>query len=142
MWDLQAACVPLVPQVSSENLSAITSKLVLIAEVDDVHVGFCIAFIKEVSSAPIFIQAVAVAPQAQQRGVGLELLLAVAGRAPERDIAMATQDTNVPARTLNERFAEALNSEIKRVTLGTYADADLAIRRGQGYRSWRIQRPG
>lgn len=140
MWDLQAVCVPLVPQTLSKNVSSIEERLVLIAAIENVHVGFCIALINQIPSDPVFIQVVAVAPPLRRRGIGLALLATAAERAPERNVAMATQDINFPARAMNERFADTLNARIDRVRLGIYKDADLAIRRGQGYRPWLIQR--
>ncbi|MGL3808150.1 GNAT family N-acetyltransferase [Paeniglutamicibacter sp. R2-26] len=123
-----------------ENASKITEQLVLLAEIDGVHVGFCVSAPGLQDSDPLFIQVVAVAPEAQRRGVGLALLTAAAKREPRRDIALATQDDNVAARSLNEQFAKSIGASIRRVRLGTYRDGDLGIRRGLGYRAWVIQR--
>lgn len=140
MKDLQVLCSPISVRSVRENASTITDRLVLLAEIDGVHVGFCVSFPGFEDSDPLFIQIVAVAPDAQRRGVGLALLTAAAEREPLRNIALATQDDNVAARSLNEQFANSIGASIRRVSLGTYRDCDLGIRRGLGYRAWFIQR--
>jgi ribosomal protein S18 acetylase RimI-like enzyme len=141
MRDLQFACSPIVVRSESDNVSMIARQLVLLAEIDEVHVGFCVSHPGAAVSDPLFIQIVAVAPPAQRRGAGLALLAAAAAREPYRDIALATQDSNVAARALTERFARSIGARIERVRLGTYRDRDLGIRRGVGYRAWFIRRP-
>jgi ribosomal protein S18 acetylase RimI-like enzyme len=141
MWDLQLMCSPITPQSIRENVSVITSRLVLVAEIDEVHVGFSMSVLGPKHSDLMFVQLVAVVPEAQQRGAGLALLTAAAERTPQRHIVLATQDQNVAARALNERFADSIGASIRRVPLGTYRDRDLAIRRGMGYRIWVIERP-
>lgn len=140
MTDLQVLCAPISVQSVKKNASTISERLVLLAEIDGVHVGFCLSSSGPQDSDPLFIQVVAVAPDAQRRGIGLALLTAAADREPRRDIALATQDDNVAARSLNERFAKSIGASIRKVNLQTYRDSDLGIRRGLGYRAWVIQR--
>ncbi|MFJ6378052.1 GNAT family N-acetyltransferase [Pseudarthrobacter oxydans] len=140
MKDLQAVCSPISVRSVRENVSTIIERLVLIAEVDGLHVGFCVSSPGLQDSDPMFFQVVAVAPHAQRRGVGLALLTAAAEREPRRDIALATQNDNVEARSLNEKFAKSIGASIRRVSLSTYRDCDFGIQRGLGYRAWVIQR--
>jgi GNAT superfamily N-acetyltransferase len=138
--DLQFACEPIFVRSERENVSMIAQKHVLLAEIEKVHVGFCVSHPGAGVSGPLFVQVVAVAPPAQRRGVGMALLVAAAAREPHRDIALATQDSNVAGRALIERFARSLGAHIERVRLGTYRDGDLGIKRGVGYRAWAIRR--
>lgn len=140
MRDLQIACSPISVRSVDDNVSMIAEQLVLIAEIDEVHVGFCVVLRTQEDPAPLFVQVVGVAPEAQRRGTALALLTSVAASEPLRDIALATQDSNTAARALNEQFARSIDSNIERVPLGTYRDRDLGIRRGIGYRSWVIRR--
>jgi ribosomal protein S18 acetylase RimI-like enzyme len=140
MKDLQTLCSPISVRSVRGNASTIMERLVLLAEIDDVHVGFCISSPGLRDSDPMFIQVVAVAPDAQRRGAGLALLTAAAEREPRRDIALATQDDNVAARSLNEKFAKSIGASIRRVNLSNYRDFDLGIQRGLGYRAWAIRR--
>lgn len=140
VWDLQVECPPIYVRSVRDNVSTIAERLVLLAEIGDIHVGFCVSFVSPRAVDPLFVQVVAVAPGSQRRGVGLALLTAAAEREPRRDIALATQDDNLAARTLNERFASSTGMSIGRVPLGTYRDRDLGIVRGQGNRAWVIQR--
>ncbi|MFF5794506.1 GNAT family N-acetyltransferase [Paeniglutamicibacter sp. NPDC012692] len=123
-----------------KNASTVTERLVLLAEIGGVHVGFCVSSPGPQDSDPLFIQIVAVVPEAQRRGIGLALLTKAAEREPLRNIALATQDDNGEARALNVKFAKSIGASIGRVNLGTYPDKDLGIRRGMGYRAWLIQR--
>jgi ribosomal protein S18 acetylase RimI-like enzyme len=142
LWDLQLECSPITVRSVRDNVLMIAERRVLLAEIDEVHVGFCVSFSGPKGSDPLFIQLVGVAPAAQRRGVGLALLTAVAERAPRQVTALATRDENVAARALNERFADSIGASIRRVRLGTYRDHDLGITRGLGYRAWEIHRPG
>lgn len=139
--DLQFACSPLSVRSVRDNVAMIAGQPVLMAEIQDVHVGFCIALSGSKESDPLFIQVVGVAPEVQRRGVGLTLIAAAAAREPQRDIALATQDDNWAARALNQRFANSINSTIERVPRGTFRASDLGIVRGSGYRAWLIRRP-
>jgi ribosomal protein S18 acetylase RimI-like enzyme len=141
MKDLQFVCSPISVQSVRENVSTVGERRVLIAEIDDVHVGFCVSSPGVEDSDPLFLQVVAVAPPTQGRGVGLALLTAAAQREPRRDIALATQYDNGAARSLNEKLAKSIGARIQKVSLSTYRDNDLGIRRGLGYRAWVIQRP-
>jgi len=138
--DLQVACESISVKSVRENVTAIKERLIFLAEIDAVHVGFCIAAAGPRPTDPLFIQVVGVAPPAQRRGIGVALLSAAAEREPRRDLALATQDDNVAARTMNERFALSTSSIIERVPLTTYRERDLGIKRGDGYRAWRIRR--
>lgn len=140
MRDLQVLCSPIGVQSVRENASTIAKRLVFLAEIDGVHVGFCVSSPGLLDSDPLFIRIVAVAPGAQRRGVGVALLTVAAEREPQRNIALATQDDNVAARSLNEQFAKSIGATIRRINLGTYRDSDLGISRGMGYRAWAIQR--
>lgn len=141
MKDLQFVCSPISVRSVRENVSTIVERLVLMAEIDDIHVGFCVASPGVEDSDPLFLQVVAVAPDVQGRGVGLALLTAAAQREPRRDIVLATQDDNVAARSLNEKLAKSIGARIRKVSLRNYRDSDLGIQRGLGYRAWIIQRP-
>ena len=140
VWDLQVECEPIYVRSVRENVSMIAERVVLLAEIDKVHVGFCVSFPGYAASDPLFIRIVAVAPAVQRRGVGLALLTAAAERELGRNLALATQDTNIAARALNERFANSIGASIRRVPLGTYSDRDLGIRRGDDYRAWVVRR--
>ena len=141
MKDLQVLCAPISVRSVRDNASTIAEQLVLLAEIDDVHIGFCVAFAGLQDSEPIFIQVVAVAPAAQRRGAGLALLAATAELRPRRDIVLATQDDNAAALSLNEQFAKSIGTSIRRAKGGTYQNRDLGIPRGLGYHAWIIQRP-
>ncbi len=141
MKDLQFVCSPISVRSIEENLSTIVECLVLMAEIDNVHVGFCVSSPGVQDSDPLFVQVVAVAPDVQGRGVGLALLAAAVQREPRRDIALATQDDNVAARSLNEKLAKSIGAKIRKVSLSNYRGSDLGIQRGLGYRAWVIQRP-
>nr|WP_274636486.1 GNAT family N-acetyltransferase [Microbacterium bovistercoris] len=142
MKDIQFECSPITVRSVRDNVLTIREGLVLIAEVDDVHVGYCLARVGLRAGDPVFMQVVAVAPAAQRRGIGRALLASAAEREPLRDIALATQDDNAAARAMNERFAEAIGGSIHRVNLDTFRPRDLGIQRGLGYRAWVIQRSG
>lgn len=139
MRNIQLACVPITPLALRENATAIAAHHVLIAEVDRVPVGFVLASLSE-KHPPLFAQVVAVVQEAQRRGIGLQLLSAVAQIEPQRDLALATQETNFVARAMNEKFADVIGASIHRVKLGVYPDKLLGIPRGQGYRAWEIKR--
>ena len=141
VWDLQLMCSPITPRSVRDNVSMITERTVLLAEIGHVHVGFCASFAGPSETDPIFVQLVGVVTEAQRLGVGLALLTAAAERDPLRDIAMATLDENIQARALNDRFASSIGATIRRVPRGTYPDRHLGIRRGDGYRAWIIRRP-
>lgn len=141
MEDLQTVCVPITVRSVRMNVGTIADETVLIAEIDSIHVGYCIVTPGRGPVSPLFIKVVAVAPAAQRRGVGLALLLAASTLAPRRDIALATQDDNLAARSMNDKFASAIGASIRRVKLDTYRNTDLGIRRGMGYRAWLIERP-
>jgi len=141
IWDLQMMCSPITPRSVRDNVSLITERTVLIAEIGDVHVGFCASFVGSNDSDPIFVLLVGVVAEAQRRGVGLALLTAAAGRDPVRDIAIATLDENIAERALNDRFARSIGATPQRVPRGIYPDRHLGIRRGDGYRVWITQRP-
>ncbi|MDR6639618.1 GNAT family N-acetyltransferase [Paenarthrobacter nitroguajacolicus] len=139
--DLQIVCSPISVRSVRENASTINDERVLIAEIDGVHVGFCISTKGSKASDPMFLQVVAVAPGAQRRGVGIALMTAAAAYEPERDIVLATQDDNLAARALNEKYARSIGAKIYRVRISAYRNKDLGIQRGMGYRAWAIQRP-
>jgi GNAT superfamily N-acetyltransferase len=141
IWDLQLVCDPIVPRLIRENVSMITDHDVLIAEIDGIHVGFCVSMTSARAQDPLFIQIVGVAPSARRRGIGLALMMAAAQQAPERHIALATQDSNTAARGMNDRFAKLTRATIRRVPLGALPDHHLGINRGLGYRVWLIERP-
>jgi hypothetical protein len=139
--DLQVGCSPIYVKSVHENVATIVKHLVLLAEIGNVHVGLCVSLPGLKDSDPLFVQVVAVVPEAQCRGIGLALLTAAAEREPQRDIALATRDDNIAAHAMNLRFASSIGAPLRRVRLGTYPDRNLGIRRGQGYRAWIIQRP-
>lgn len=125
-----------------KNVLKIAKTVVLLAEIDGVHVGFCISLSGDQDSDPLFIQEVGVVPGARGRGIGMVLLRAAAEREPRRNIALATEDDNEGAQALNKKFATSIGATMRKVKLGTYEDSDLGIRRGIGYRSWVIERQG
>lgn len=124
-----------------DNVPKIAERLVLLAEIDGVHVGFCVSSPGLQDSDPLFIQEVGVVPDARGRGIGMALLCTAAEREPRRDIALATEDNNDAAQALNTKFAKSIGANIQRVNLKTYRNRDLGISRGQGYRAWFIKRP-
>jgi GNAT superfamily N-acetyltransferase len=126
MRDLQVVCSPISVQSVRNNASTIAECRVLLAEVDDVHIGFCVSALGLRNSDPLYIKVVAVAPDAQRRGAGMALLSAAAEQWPLRDIA---------------RFATSIGASIQRTRLDRYRDSDLGIQRGWGYRAWAIERP-
>lgn len=136
---LQGACERITVQTESYNDALIAKQLVLFAMIGSTHVGFCVSMMGTAESDPVFIQLVGVVEAARGRGIGTALMHAVAGHAPHRTIALATQDDNLAARRMNENFAAAIGGELQRVNLGTYKDEALGIRRGLGYRSWTIE---
>ena len=138
--DLQALCPPITVRAVRDNALTIADRLVLLADVSGTHVGFCVARPGVRASDPIFVQVVAVAPDAQRRGIGLALLTAAAERWPQRNLVFATQDDNSEARAMNEKFARVIGAEIRRINLRTYPDRYLGIQRGWGYRAWMIVR--
>lgn len=140
MKDLQVLCSPIGVRPVKENASTIAEQLVLLAVIDGIHVGYCVSSLGRDESGPLFIQVVAVVPEARRRGIGLALLTAVAEREPERDVALATRDDNDEARSLSEQFAKSIGASIGRVSLGTYKNSDLAITQGNYFRPWLIQR--
>lgn len=139
MRDIQLTCVPITPMPLRDNAATISEHRVLIAEIERVPVGFVLASLGPEPS-PLFVQVVAVVPEAQRRGIGLQLLSAAAALDPQRNIALATQETNLAAQAMNNRFAGSMAASIHRVNLGVYPDKYLGIRRGQGYRVWEITR--
>lgn len=131
--------MPITPLTLGKNVAAIQDHHVLIAEIERVPVGFVLAALAE-KHTPLFVRVVAVAPEAQQRGIGLQLLCAAAQIEPNRNIVLATQKTNFAAHAMNKRFAAAIGASIHPVKLGVYPDNYLGIRRGLGYRAWEIRR--
>lgn len=125
-----------------KNVLKIAKTVVLLAEIDGVHVGFCISLPGHQDSDPLIIQEVGVVPGARGRGIGMMLLRAAAEREPRRNIALATEDDNEGAQALNKKFATSIGATMRKVNLGTYEDSDLGIQRGLGYRSWVIERQG
>lgn len=89
-----------------DNASTISEHLVLLAEIDGVHVGFCVSSPGPRNSDPLFVQIVGVVPQARGRAIGLASLIAAAERDTQRDIALATRNDNDAARSLNAKFAQ------------------------------------
>ena len=140
MRDLQFACEPITIKSVEENVEAAARQQLLIAEIDGIHVGLCMSHIGAASSAPLFVQVVAVVPEARGRGVATAMLEIAAQDAPDRSIAFATQDSNTAARSLTARFADSIGAQIGRMPLDSFRARDLGIIRGQGYRAWLIQR--
>ncbi|UPL15707.1 GNAT family N-acetyltransferase [Microbacterium galbinum] len=141
MWDMQLACEPITVLSLEANPQTIRDRLVFFAEIEGVHVGFCVASPGAEASNPLFVQVVAVVPSMQRRGVGCTLLSAAASEEPVRDIVFATQESKNAARAMNARFSNDLGATLERVNLGVYPDRCLDIRRGQGYRVWKVSRP-
>lgn len=137
---LQVACEPLVVQSAASNDKTIAEQRVFFAMIGATQVGVCVSLIGTAASDPVFIQAVGVVGTARGRGIGLALMRTAAEQAPHRPIAFATQNDNLAARRMNERFAASIGAELRRVNLGTFKDEDLGIKRGLGYRSWTIER--
>jgi ribosomal protein S18 acetylase RimI-like enzyme len=141
MMDVQSLCPPIGIMSASDNTQTIKDKEVLLAEVDGVHVGFCVASESHEERGPLFVQVIAVVPEAQRRGIGMTLLAEAANSATGKLILLATRDDNGAAHALKKRFAESIGATIRREKLGTYLDRDLGIRRGLGYRVWVIESP-
>lgn len=134
--DLQLACEPITVQTVQHNATTIAEHLVLLAEIGNVHVGFCIASNGSGSPDPTFIQVVAVAPPAPRRGVATALLDSIRARASQHDIAFATREDNAAARALTTRFAERIGASLRPVPSGTYRHGDLGTAHGLGYHPW------
>ncbi len=141
MWDIQLVCEPITVLSLEENAQSIRERLTVFAEIEGVHVGYCIAVPGTTESDPLLVQVVAVVPAVQRRGIGRKLLAAVASEDAERDIVFATQESNQAARAMNARFASELGATLERVNLGVYSDRHLGIQRGQGFRVWMVKRP-
>lgn len=141
MKDLQAACEPITILSVHKNVETITTQQVLLAEVEGVHVGFCVFSPGLQETDPLFIQTIGVERTAQGRGIGMALLSAAAELEPHRNIALATRNDNAGAHALKKKFAETNGSSIHKVKLGTYLDNHLGITKGMGYHVWLIQRP-
>ncbi|WP_432245732.1 GNAT family N-acetyltransferase [Arthrobacter sp. G.S.26] len=137
---MQADCESTNIHSVEDNVSKIGQQLVLLAEIVDYPVGFCCVLAGRTDSDPLFIQLVAVVPSARRRGVGLALLSSAADWQPERNIAMATLDDNVDARRLNERFAQSIGKNIRRVPVRRFRPSDLGLARGERHHPWLIDR--
>ncbi|MDE8670783.1 GNAT family N-acetyltransferase [Pseudarthrobacter sp. H3Y2-7] len=137
---MQADCESTNIHSVEDNVSRIGQQLVLLAEIADYPVGFCCVFAGQADSDPLFIQLVAVVPSARRRGVGLGLLKAAVRWQPQRGIAMATLEDNAAARSLNERFAQAIGGRIQRVPVSRFRPSDLGFARGERHRVWMIER--
>ncbi len=137
---LQVACEPLTVQSAASNDKTIAEQRVLLAMIGETPVGFCVSTSGTTELDPVFIQLVGVVGAIRGRGIGTALMHAVAEQTRRRTIAFATQDDNLAARRMSERFAASIGAELRRVNLGTYKDENLGIRRGLGYRSWTIER--
>ncbi|MNW30271.1 Acetyltransferase (GNAT) family protein [compost metagenome] len=140
MKDLQAACEPIGILSVRKNVETIAVQQVLLAEVEGVHVGFCVSSPGPQVTDPLFVQTIGVDPLARSRGIGFALLSAAAEREPHRNIAFATLNYNTGAHASTSRFARADGSSIHKVKLGTYLDTHLGITRGMGYRVWLVRR--
>jgi GNAT superfamily N-acetyltransferase len=138
--DLQFACEPITIRSVEENIEAAARQEVLIAEIDGIHVGLCMSHIGDGGSAPLFVQVVGVVPEAQRRGVATAMLAVAARQALDRNIALATQDSNTAARSMILRFAESIGAKAHRASLDVFRARDLGIRRGDGYRAWLLER--
>ena len=101
MRDMQTVCEPITVLSLSTNAETIKDRLVLFAEIESAHVGFCVVSPGVKTSDPMFVQVVAVVTAAQRRGIGRELLAAAASTEPERDIVFATQESNLAAYAMN-----------------------------------------
>ena len=137
---LQIACEPITVQSEPNNDETIAEQRVLFAMSRETPIGFCVSMTGTTELDPVFIQIVGVVGAARGRGIGTALMHAVADQTRRRTIAFATQDENLAARRMNERFAASIDAELRRVNLGTHKDEDLGIRRGLGYRSWTAER--
>lgn len=137
---VQAECESTTIQGVAFNVSAIEKKIVFLAEISDCTVGFCIALAGRTDRAPVFVQLVAIVPQARRRGAGFALLNAVASTEPQRDIVAATLDGNTAARALNERFAASLGASIRRVPIRSFRPSEMGFAPGENHRPWLIER--
>lgn len=137
---IQAECESIYIQSVEVNQSRIRRQLVLVAEIADHPVGFSCAFVGRTVTDPLFIQLVAVVPMGRRRGAALALLSRSAGWEPNRDVAMATLDENIPARSLNERLAESMGSKMERVPVRRYRRSDLGFAEGERHKPWLISR--
>ena len=137
---VQAECESTTIQGVAFNVSTIEKKIVFLAEISDCTVGFCIALAGRTDSAPMFVQLVAIVPQARRRGAGFALLHAVASTEPHHDIVAATLDGNTAARALNERFAASLGASIRRVPIRSFRPSEMGFAPGENHRPWLIER--
>ena len=138
---LQGACERITVQSAASNDKTIAAQRVLFAMIEETAVGFCVSMSGTTGLDPVFVQLVGVVGAVRGLGIGTALMNAVAEQTRCRTIAFATQDDNLAARRMSERFAASIGAELRRVNLGTYKDESLGIRRGLGYRAWTIERP-
>lgn len=136
---IQAVCESTVIRSVEDNASKIGPYYVLLAEIADQPVGFCCVFAGRTDFDPLFIQLVAVVPEARKQGVGLALLLAAARLQPYRNIAMATLDENIAAQRLNQRLAQSIGGTIRRVPVKRFRRSDLGFAQGERHRPWLIE---
>ena len=122
------------------NISTMSEKTVMLAEVDGIPVGFSVSLLGRWDPQTLFVQRVLVAPLARRRGIGLALLTAAAEQHPGRDIAVAALDENDAVHKLNHRFAESIGASIRRVPVRTYARTDLGFAQQESHRPWVIER--
>lgn len=137
---IQATCESLFIHNVGFNVSKVEKQIVLMADISGDPIGFCVALAGRTEIAPVFVQLVAVVPQARQRGAGLALVRAVARAEPHRDIVLAIQDENTASRALSQRVAVSLNSKIRRVPIRSYRRSELGIAEGEVHRAWLITR--
>jgi hypothetical protein len=113
MKDLQFACAPISVRSMRDNVSTIGEHLVLLAEIDKVHIGFCISSlglrdkIRYSSRSSQLLQMRNAEAQDWHCSPRPP-------RWPRRNIALATQGDNVAERSLTEQFARSIGAGIRR----------------------------
>lgn len=123
-----------------ENISTITKKLVLLAEIAGYPVGFCVAAVGRYAPDYLFIQRAAVDPVVRRRGAGVALLRAAAREMPSKNIAGATLEDDTATRALNQKLAVSLGAAVQIVPSRRFTRTDLSLAEGENHRSWVIDR--
>lgn len=137
---IQADCESTTIRSVEDNISRIRKQHVILAEFDGVPGGFCCMLPSRLDSDVLFIQLIAVVPSVRRQGAGMALLSAAADCHPERNLAMAVLDDNGGAQRLNERFAQLVSGNLKRVPLRRFRRSDLGFAEDERHRPWIIER--